>query len=173
MVSGGRLELGVGAGWSRAEWQIAGQDFGRRGELLDESLDVLDGLFSADRFSYQGRHHRFPPVGFEPKPVQRPRPPIHIGGESPVALRRAVNRGDGWIGMHHTPASVAEPLGRLRAEARRLGRDRPIETTVAAPKGEVDVAGWRCSGVDRVIVAPWTRSRDAVEGLRRFARRHL
>lgn len=97
---------------------------------------------------------------------------MHVGGESPPALRRAVRSGDGWIGMHDTPASVEAPLASLRNAAARHGRTRPLTTTVAAPPGEdVDVAGWLASGVDRVIVTPWARSRDAIPGMRRFAER--
>lgn len=173
VVSGGRVELGVGAGWSEAEWDLVGVDFARRGELLDETLDVLDGLWTQKSFAYQGAHHEFPSVGFEPKPVQQPRPPLHIGGESAPALRRAVARGDGWIGMHHTPASVAAPLARLRAAERDSGRSRPLQTTVAAHQGAVDAEGWSASGIDRVIVAPWSRSGEAIDGLRRFAREHI
>ncbi|MFV3113637.1 LLM class flavin-dependent oxidoreductase [Gordonia amicalis] len=173
VVSGGRVELGVGAGWSEAEWDLVGVDFARRGELLDETLDVLDGLWTQKSFAYQGAHHEFPSVGFEPKPVQQPRPPLHIGGESAPALRRAAARGGGWIGMHHTPASVAAPLARLRAAERDSGRSRPLQTTVAAHQGAVDAEGWSASGIDRVIVAPWSRSGEALDGLRRFAREHI
>lgn len=173
VVSAGRFEFGVGNGWSRAEWEAAGVPWARRGARLDETLDVLRGLFTEAAYGHDGECIRFPPVAFEPKPVQRPGPPVHVGGESRAALRRAVRRGDGWIGMHHTPKSVQEPLSRLRAELAASGRPTALTTTVAAYPGEVDVAGWRKSGVDRVIVAPWRRSHDALTGMRGFAEAHL
>ncbi|MBH0119525.1 TIGR03619 family F420-dependent LLM class oxidoreductase [Rhodococcus sp. CX] len=173
VVSDGRVELGIGAGWSGAEWSAMGLNFHTRGKRLDESLDVLDGLWTEDTFAYSGEHFDFPCVALEPKPVQRPRPPVHIGGEAPASLRRAARRGDGWIGMHHTPETVAVPIARLTEERRKAGRTGPFVTTAAAHPGPVDVEGWRRSGIDRVIVSPWTRSSEAVEGIRAFADRHL
>jgi probable F420-dependent oxidoreductase len=173
VVSSGRLELGVGVGWSKAEWDVSGVSFANRGARLDEWLDVFYGLWTGEPFEYAGKFAAFPPVVFQPTPHQQPGPPLHIGGESDRALRRAVERGDGWIGMHHTPASVAEPMRRVASVADALGRTTPLVTTVASHPGKVDVAGWRRSGVSRVIVAPWSSSRDALDGLRRFARQHL
>lgn len=173
VVSGGRFEFGVGTGWSRAEWDAAGVPWAGRGRRLDETLDVLRGLWTAPELGHDGEFFRFPPVGFEPKPVQRPGPPIHVGGESDAALQRVVRHGDGWVGMHHTPESVQEPLARLRAEIERAGRRTPVTTTVAAHPGDVDVPGWVTSGVDRVIVAPWGRASRALEGMARFAEAHL
>ena len=173
IVSAGRFEFGVGTGWSRAEWQAAGVPWSGRGARLDETLDVLRGLWTQPKFSHEGQNYSFPMVAFEPKPVQRPGPPVLVGGESDAALRRAVRRGDGWIGMHHTPESAQEPLARLRTELERAGRNTPVTTTVAAHPGVADMAGWEMSGVDRVIVAPWQRWRDALDGMARFADEHL
>ena len=173
VVSGGRVELGVGAGWLAEEWAATGLEFADRGRRLDEALHVCQRLWTEAVVEHRGEFFAFPPVMFEPKPVQG-RLPVHIGGESTAALRRAVRFGDGWIGMHHTPASVAPLLARLRELAASAGRREPLYTTVAAPPGpDVDVAGWAASGVDRVLIAPWERSRDAVAGMRRFAREHL
>jgi alkanesulfonate monooxygenase SsuD/methylene tetrahydromethanopterin reductase-like flavin-dependent oxidoreductase (luciferase family) len=113
-------------------------------------------------------------VMFEPKPVQQPHPPIVIGGESERALRRAARLGDGWIGMSHTPASVADQVKRLREHEAEYGReDRPVEVTVMGEAATPDdVAAWEAAGVDRLIVVPWSRSREAVEGMRSFAATH-
>lgn len=173
VVSSGRLELGVGAGWSKAEWDVCGVSFANRGTRLDECLDVLHGLWTGEPFEHAGKFATFPPVVFQPTPHQQPHPPVHVGGESDRALRRAVERGDGWIGMHHTPDSVAEPMRRLAGVAEAYGRTAPLVTTVASHPGEVDVAGWRRSGISRLIISPWSSSRDALDGLRRFARQHL
>lgn len=173
IVSGGRVEWGVGAGWARAEWEAAGVSWRRRGARLEETLDVVRGLFTEQTFAHRGEFFEIPEVAFEPKPVQQPGPPVLVGGESGAALRRAVARGDGWIGMHHSPETALEPLARLAAESEKADRTRPLSTTVAAHPGEVDVDGWRRSGVDRVIIAPWRGTRDAVDGMRRFSERHL
>lgn len=174
VVSGGRVELGVGAGWMPEEWAAAGVGFAGRGRRLDEALDVCRRLWSETVVAHQGEFYAFPPVMFEPKPVQGAALPVHVGGESRAALRRAVRVGTGWIGMHHTPESVAPLLLTLREMAAAAGRHHSVWTTVAAPPGpDVDVAGWRATGVNRVLVAPWRRSAEAVEGMRRFAREHL
>ncbi|MGX4688152.1 TIGR03619 family F420-dependent LLM class oxidoreductase [Streptomyces sp. JNUCC 63] len=173
VVSGGRVELGVGAGWMPEEWAAAGVEFRGRGRRLDEALEVCRRLWEEPVTEHRGEFFAFPPVAFEPKPVQE-RLPVHVGGESDAALRRAVRSGEGWIGMHHTPQSVAPVLARLEELTGAAGTERRLTTTVAAPPGPlVDVEGWRASGVDRVLVAPWQRSRDALEGMRRFAREHL
>jgi len=168
VVSGGRVELGVGAGWSRAEWQACGVGFAGRGRRLDEALEICRRLWTEEVVEHHGEFYDFPPVMFEPKPVQRPHPPLHIGGESPAALRRAVRAG-AWIGMHHTPATAAAAATRIRAVAEAAGAPRPQVTVAAEPGTGADLDGWRAAGVDRVIVAPWARSRDALEGLRWFS----
>jgi probable F420-dependent oxidoreductase len=173
VISGGRLELGVGAGWLKEEWTAAGVDFAHRGRRLGEAIAVCRRLWSEPTVEHHGEFFAFPEVAFEPKPAQSPLP-VHVGGESDAALARAVQLGDGWIGMHHTPASVRPVVARLRAQESASARSERLVTTVAAPPGpDVDVAGWRASGIDRVLIAPWGRSRDAVEGMRRFAVEHL
>ncbi len=171
VVSRGRLELGIGASWLAEEWQAAELDFHTRGRRLDEALDVCTRLWSEEVVEHHGTFFDFDPVMFEPKPVQRPWPPIHIGGESDAALRRAARVGDGWIGITHTLESVRRPvemLTTLRAEAGRA--DLPFEVTLGGPVATRDaVARWEDAGVHRLIVAPWARSREATEGMQRFA----
>ena len=177
VVSGGRLELGVGAGWLRAEWEAAGLDFATRGDRLDEALQVCVALWTDERVAHQGRFFSFDEVMFEPKPVQRPHPPVSIGGESGAALRRAA-RYDGWIGLDHTPDSARAPvetLRALRAESDRSDRaDRPFTVTVGGRvESPEDVERFAASGVDRLIVSPWARTRDVLGGLEQFAGRFL
>lgn len=171
VVSRGRLELGIGASWLKEEWQAAGLDFHTRGRRLDEALDVCTRLWSEEVVEHHGTFFDFGPVMFEPKPIQKPWPPIHVGGESDAALRRAARVGDGWIGITHTLESVRRPvelLTKLRAEAGRA--DLPFEVTLGGPVAtRDDVARWEAAGVHRLIVAPWARSREAVEGMQRFA----
>jgi probable F420-dependent oxidoreductase len=173
VVSDGRVELGIGAGWMPDEWAAAGIDFASRGRRLDEALAACRTLWTDPVPRHEGEFFRFPRVRFEPKPVQDELP-IHVGGESAPALRRAVRVGTGWIGMHHTPASVAPVLSRLAALAEQSDRSAPLCTTAAAAAGaDIDVDGWRGTGIDRVLVAPWQRSRDAIAGMQTFADRHL
>ena len=170
VVSGGRAEVGIGASWLAEEWDAAGLDFHTRGRRVDEALAVCSRLWSEEVVEHHGEFFDFEPVMFEPKPVQQPRPPIHVGGESDAALRRAALLGDGWIGISHTMDSVRRPVELLRTLRAEAGRETEhFEVTVGGPlRSRDDVARWEDAGVDRLIVAPWARSRDAVEGLHRF-----
>lgn len=174
VVSGGRVELGIGAGWLRAEWEAVGLDFDRRGARVDEALDVCIALWTEERIAHDGTFFSFDEVMFEPKPVQRPHPPVLIGGETPPALRRAA-RHDGWIGLKHTPDSVRAPVDALRRLRDESGRgDRPFTVTVSAAISEsADVDAFAAAGVDRLIVSPWSRTREVLDGLRAFADRFL
>jgi probable F420-dependent oxidoreductase len=164
IVSGGRAIAGVGAGWLGSEWDAVGLEFATRGRRLDEALDVCKRLWSEDVVEHRGEFFDFDPVMFEPKPVQRPWPPIVVGGESRAALRRAVRHGAGWIGMDHTIESVAAPVAFLRGES--PGCEITVGAAIASPD---DVRRWEDAGVDRLMVSPWRRSPEAVDGLRRFA----
>lgn len=170
VVSAGRALVGIGAGWLPEEWRAAGLDFRTRGARLDEALAICQRLWSEDAVEHHGRFFDFGPVMFEPKPVQRPWPPVLVGGESGAALRRAARNGDGWIGMAHTCESVVGPVARLRALRKEYGREGGFEVvvggTVASPS---DLDRWTDAGVDRLIVSPWARSSQAVQGLRSLA----
>jgi probable F420-dependent oxidoreductase len=171
VVSGGRALAGVGAGWLRSEWLAAGLDATTRGRRLDEAIAVCRRLWREETVAHEGEFWRFEPVMFEPKPQQAGGPPILVGGESEAALRRAARLGDGWIGLEHTPESFALLATRL-AELRREAdtEERPFSLTVGArPEKADDLARWRDAGVDRLIVSPWQRSREAVDALRNMA----
>lgn len=171
VVSGGRAEVGIGASWLAEEWVAAGLDFTTRGRRLDEAVGVCTRLWSEEVVEHHGEFFDFQPVMFEPKPVQKPWPPVHVGGESDAALRRAARLGNGWIGINHTVESIRPSIQRLRqllAEAGRAGER--FEVTVGGPvAGRDDVARWEEVGVDRLIIGPWARSKEAVDGMRRFA----
>jgi probable F420-dependent oxidoreductase len=172
VLSGGRALCGVGAGWLGAEFTAVGLPFAGRGARLDEALAVAQRLWTEEVVAHDGACYRFDAVMFEPKPVQRPHPPILVGGESAAALARAA-RHDGWLSMpEHGHESAAARI----AELRRLRGDRPGPfsiglCTLDPDLGRDDVERWRDLGVDRLIVKPWARTRDALDGLRRFADR--
>ena len=173
VVSGGRIEVGVGAGWLRSEWEAAGLDFDTRGARLDEAIAVCTRLWTEDHVEFHGRFFDFPTVMFEPKPVQRPHPPVIVGGESPAAMRRAA-RHDGWIGLNHTPESVRPALSTLEGLRTAAGATGPFTVTVGATvSGEADVDAFAAAGVDRLIVSPWSRTRDVPDALAAFAARYV
>lgn len=171
LVSAGRAEVGVGTGWLAAEYAAVGVEFTTRGRRTDETLTIARRLWTEDAVSHDGEFYRFDPVKFEPKPVQKPHPPLHIGGESDAALRRAVRHEAGWIGLGHTLDSIGDPISRLRAFAEAARAVTPEVTIMAEVQDAEAVELWRRAGVDRLIVAPWKRSADALDGLRDFAHR--
>jgi probable F420-dependent oxidoreductase len=171
IVSGGRAEAGLGAGWLETEWAATGLDFGTRGRRLDEAIDVCRALWCEPVIEHHGEFFDFDPVAFDPKPVQA-QLPVHIGGESPAALRRAARVAQGWLGMRHTPGSARSQVARLRRFEDEVGRSgAPVMATVIGDvTADQPLEVWEEAGVDRLIVAPWTRSRDAVSGVEKLAR---
>lgn len=176
IVSGGRCEFGIGASWLEEEWIAAGLDFRTRGRRVDESLAVCKRLWSEPEVAHDGEFFSFDTVAFEPKPVQRPWPPILVGGESKAALRRAALLADGWIGMGHTLETAAAQIARL--DELRKDRDpeaavvsgHPFQICVGGPvRSHDDVRRFEDLGVTRLVVAPWKGSREAVDGLTRYA----
>jgi alkanesulfonate monooxygenase SsuD/methylene tetrahydromethanopterin reductase-like flavin-dependent oxidoreductase (luciferase family) len=132
---------------------------------------VCKRLWTEPEVAHDGEFFRFDAVAFEPKPLQQPWPPILVGGESSAALRRAARAGDGWIGMGHTFESAAVQIARLHELRAESGRDiASFQICLGGPvNGADDVRRWEELGVTRLVVSPWRRSPDAVDGLRRFA----
>ncbi|MEU6379382.1 TIGR03619 family F420-dependent LLM class oxidoreductase [Streptomyces sp. NPDC046909] len=175
VLSGGRAVVGVGAGWLESEWRAVGLDFASRGRRLDEAVTVARRLWTEQVVEHHGEFYDFEGVHFEPKPVQKPHPPIVAGGESKAALRRAVRLCDGWVSMPHTLESAKPKLDLLHQLLEAEGRDRDsFEITVSAFElsGPDEVEEWEALGVDRLIVRPYTRTTGAVDDLRVFAERY-
>ncbi len=125
-LSEGRLIVGVGVGWWKEELEMLGAPFTRRGRQADEALRVFKALWTQDNPAFEGEFFHLRDLGFAPKPVQKPHPPIWVGGDSPGAFRRVVTLGDGWHATSKTPAQLAEALGRLRVAADAA--KRPFES---------------------------------------------
>ncbi len=120
-LSGGRLILGAGAGHVREEFEALGADFDGRGAVLDEAVEALKAALGQEEFpEFRGDRFAFRELGQRPRPAQRPRPPVWIGGSSPAALRRAAERGDGWLPQGDPRDRLPERIARLR----RLRGDR-------------------------------------------------
>jgi len=125
-LSNGRLIVGVGVGWWKEELEILGVSYHARGRQADEVLRVVKALWTSDDPAFDGEFFRFRDIGFAPKPVQKPHPPLWIGGNSPGAFRRVVALGDGWHASPRTPADFREGLAKLHATAEAARR--PWET---------------------------------------------
>jgi probable F420-dependent oxidoreductase len=130
VLSNGRLILGAGAGWMKEEFALLNAPFKQRGEVTDEYLAAFQELWTKDAPAYNGKHVSFSDVLFYPKPVQKPHPPIWIGGESPPALRRTIRFADVWYPGNNsqtmpldTPARLAGGIAHLRSACEAAGRD--------------------------------------------------
>jgi F420-dependent oxidoreductase-like protein len=124
-VSGGRLELGFGAGWYEPEHQMYGLAFPPRGELVDrfeEALQVVDSLLRNEFTSYEGTHYRLRDAAFRPGPVQRPRPPLTLGAHGPRMLRIVARYGDAW-NSHGTPEEIRSRNAILDEACGEIGRN--------------------------------------------------
>jgi probable F420-dependent oxidoreductase len=171
-VSGGRAEVGVGAGWLVNEWEAVGLDPKTRGRRLDEAIGVCKRLWTEDVIEHHGEFFDFAPVMFEPKPVQKPHPPVLVGGESERALTRAARLGDGWIGMRHTPDTVSLQTKKLFGMDPEAGSSFTV-TCSGLVNHPDDVKLWEDAGVDRLIATPWKRSPEAIDSIKRFAERMM
>jgi probable F420-dependent oxidoreductase len=131
VLSGGRLIVGGGVGWMREEFEALGvPPFRQRGAVSDEYLRAFKELWTSDSPAFEGEFCSFSDILFLPKPVQKPHPPIWIGGNSPAAVRRAARLGDAWYPTAGnpefplaTPDQLAEGMGRLHRCAEEAGRD--------------------------------------------------
>jgi probable F420-dependent oxidoreductase len=126
VLSEGRLVVGLGSGWSPDEFQAVGVPFSGRGARLEETLDVLDALWTSNPAEHRGTHWTVPATHVELTPVQRPRPPVYLAGFAPAALRRVGRRADGWL-----PAS-ALPDRPMTAELYAALMDTVREAAVGA-----------------------------------------
>jgi len=137
VLSKGRLTLGVGVGWMEEEFEaLDARPFADRGEVTNEYLQIFKELWTNDNPSFRGKHYQFSGINFLPRPVQKPHPPIWVGGQSRRAMRRAAELGNGWHPVGAIPAAPLEPedlagdLVHLHRYAEAAGRD----------PGELDVA---------------------------------
>jgi len=157
-LSGGRLRLGVGLGWLREEVEAGGVDFASRGGRADEVIDAIRVLWAADPergADFAGRHFSFAGVQSFPRPVRSGGVPIEVGGTSAAAIRRAAQRGDGWLSLGLDGDRLADAQRRLAAEAVAAGRDpAAIEVTLSGVTSSATV--------DRTIL-----ERAAAQGARR------
>jgi probable F420-dependent oxidoreductase len=166
VLSGGRVMLGIGAGYLEPEFQAIGANFAQRGAITNEFLDALENLWYQDHPEYHGEFVDFAGVDAYPRPVQRP-VPLVVGGHSPPAYRRAVARAHGWYGFALTPDDTATCLGGLREAASAVER-RPdlgeLEITVT-PRGRLTrdrAAAFAQLGVERLVVYPRAANIDGV-----------
>ena len=146
LVSGGRAVFGVGVGWNREEMANHGTDPATRGRLANERLRAMRELWTAEQAEFHGEFVDFDPVYSWPKPVQRPHPPIYVGGGE-GAFPRVAELGDAWLANSVPPESLGPQIERMRATA---GREVPVTVYAAAPDPAA-VEGYTRLDVERVL----------------------
>ncbi len=147
LVSGGRVFFGVGVGWNREEMENHGTDPRTRGKLTDERIRAMIEMWTKEEPEFHGRYVDFDPIGIWPKPVQKPYPPIYVGGGR-GAFERVAQFGDAWLANGLPPDKLEPMLGGLREVA---GRDVP--TTVFNASSDLkDLDEYRRLGVERVLL---------------------
>ena len=170
VLSGGRVILGIGSGWMKEEFEALGIDFHKRGAMTDEAIQALRALWKDGTASFEGKHFKFGPLHSNPKPVRR-NVPIHVGGHSTAAARRAGRYGDGFFPTVMYPGKLKELFATVRSEARKAGRDPDaIELSCLTRSLKPDDLNLLADmGVARVVVnPPGTRPEVVTRGLEKF-----
>ena len=169
-ISEGRLIVGAADGWYKREFDSMGVDFHQRGKLMEQTLEIINRLWTEPRVNGDYPPHILRGAVLEPKPVQKPRPPILIGGYVDAVLKRAATKGDGWLTYYYTAESFAKTWARVRGFAEEAGRNPeelistnqlPIcvgpRAKIEAPmkewlQTEWDYASWSESTMDSAIM---------------------
>jgi len=154
--SGGRFLFGIGTGWLKEETEMMGGDFEHRWTQTREAIEVMKELWTKEEAEYHGRYFDFPLVRSNPKPAQKPYPPIILGGMAKNVLRRVVTHADGWLPNRVTATEVEESRKKLDAMAAEAGRDpKSITISVYGQLPERDIVhSLLNAGADRVVVRP-------------------
>jgi probable F420-dependent oxidoreductase len=161
-LSGGRIDFGVGAGWNREEMANHGTDPRTRFALLAERVAALKAIWTEDEASFAGEHVRFERIWSWPKPLQRPHPPVLVGGNGPTVLDRVLAFGDAWLPNHGRDGDVLDRIGELRARAAEAGRRVDVQIMGVPPKPEV-LEAYERAGATRVILWVPSAHRGRVE----------
>ena len=181
VLSGGRTIVGAGVGWMEEEVEILHAPYHERGAQTDEYLQAMKILWTEQEPQFEGRYEKFADIRCEPKPVQKPHPPIWIGGHSKAALRRTATLADGWYGhvLWRNPDALPREIQTIRQFAEQAGRD-PDALTYAALAYEQTpedvlraLPRYQQAGLDHVVLAffMWTQHfDDMLKLMERFAK---
>jgi probable F420-dependent oxidoreductase len=157
LVSSGRFDFGVGGGWNAEEMADHGIDFSRRWTVLREKVEAMKAIWTQEVSEYHGEFVNFGPMWSWPKPVQKPHPPVILGGSGPKILERVVRYGDGWMPNRGV---VIERISELQSLAKAAGRGH-IPVTVYPRANAEDIERYVQAGVDRCIYWVPPDGRDA------------
>jgi probable F420-dependent oxidoreductase len=122
-LSNGRLQVGLGLGWSKDEMDAAGADMKHRGALANEFLQVLKAIWTTNPVQFNGKFYQLPQSYIDPKPVQQPHPPIYLAAFTPPAMKRLARMADGWNAVAIPVEGMAQMFGAIKEMAKEAGRD--------------------------------------------------
>ena len=174
LLSNGRAILGVGGGWNREEAEHHGVEWSQRFQQLEEQIRAIKVIWANEEASFHGDHVRFGPIWSWPKPIQRPHPPIVLGGETDHTLRRVIKHCDGWLPRARDPEIIVRGIARLNELAQEAGRDpESISINVFAPRPDAELIDrFKSMGVARIVLWLPPEDSDAVsqrlDGYTRF-----
>ena len=175
-LSNGRFIYGIGAGWLKEETEIMGGDFEHRWGQSREAVMAMKELWTKDEAEFHGRFYDFPPVKCSPKPLQKPHPPVYLGGSAARVFQRVVAYGDGWMPVRVNPEQVRAGRATLDELAAAAGRDpKTIRLMVYnLPANRDLIQRMEEAGADRVVVAaPRGPESEVLPGLERLAEQVL
>jgi probable F420-dependent oxidoreductase len=165
-ISNGRFLFGIGGGWNQDEMEDHGTDFKTRFAKMSEQVAAMKTIWTQTKPSFEGKYVKFPPMMAWPKPVQKPHPPVIVGGAFPFAAKRAIAYGDGWIPHKARPqyGDVADFLPEFRKMAKEAGRDpASIPITIWGATEDADLLRrYQDLGVSRVVVSLPSKSADVL-----------
>ena len=162
-LSGGRFLFGIGIGWNAEEMENHGTVFETRAKLVRERIEAMKEIWTKSKPEYHGEFVNFDPMMTWPKPIQKPHPPVIVGGGFPQGARRALRYGNGWIPITGR-APVHEALAKFREMAKEMGRD-PAEvpiTAFATPEDAEEIKRLADLGVQRVVVSLESEGADKI-----------
>ena len=159
VLSGGRLMVGIGVGWSEEEYQALGISYNDRGARADEYLAAMRVLWTEDRPVYHGKYVSFEGVQAYPHPIQQPHPPIITGGRATAVIRRTIEQANGWYGYAYNLEEAAAAISQIREAARRYQRpdslgELEISIAPTIPIDKETAQRFADLGVHRLIFIP-------------------
>jgi probable F420-dependent oxidoreductase len=163
VLSGGRFIFGIGGGWNAEEMASHGTEFKTRFALMKERIEAMKAIWTNDVAEYRGTYVDFEPMWCWPKPVQKPHPPILVGGAFPYGAKRAIEYGNGWMpigGRDLDPLELQPRFRQMVAEAGRNPDDVPMSVFGAAHKADL-LKSYRDAGMDRTTLLLQTAGKDA------------
>jgi probable F420-dependent oxidoreductase len=178
VLSNGRLDLAIGAGSIEEEFEVMGFDYASRGPRMDEMVEIFNRLWTQEEIAFSGEHYNFRAIGFEPKPVQKPRPPLYVGSQAKAGLKRAARIGDGWYGSVYDPAAARAIMETIQGHMKEYGRDpASFKYSLIHASGEPilptaeQIRDYEALGVEMITVSPIGRDGvDVLPKIREIAR---